>query len=267
MRSIVLILLLVALPCGAAEPLTDENVVRMVITGVAHDRITDRIRESVVAFDLSDEMVDEMKLAGVPDRIIQAMRERQLELNPPPEPETEESAHPALPALVVHLEFGNQPVLPKEIPEAMAEQAGIPADEASRRITAAALFVACTSPTHVPDHWRGKTPLGRDFVSAPRHRMLVFQPAFEPAGDRSAPVTLILPESIRLELESGEPHDLVFGLALEAGERYLAVFQLKLENLTLNEGDIHKAVSVVQKLTSTLDVKIKEVEYVPEAAE
>ena len=264
-QAAALSLLFLALPSLAGDsPLTDENIVRLVITGVSHDRIIEQIRSSETDFDLSDEMVEEMKLVGVPKRIIQAMRDRHLELNPPAASLPDEVAPPALPALVVHLEFKKQPVLPKALPEEVAKQAGIPVDDAGRRITAAALFAACTSPTHVPDHWRSKSPLGRDFVFTPRHRVLLFQPAFEPGGDKEhAFLKLVLPESVRLDLESGEAHNLVFGLAVEAGGRYLAVFQLKLENLILEEGDIHRAVSVVQPLTGILDVTIKQIEYRP----
>ncbi len=94
--------------------------------------------------------------------------------------------------------------------------------------------------------------------------MLLFEPAFEAGDDKPVAVKLVIPESIILELETDEPHDLVFGLAVEAGERYLAVFQLELSNFTLEEGDIHRAVAIVQKAARTLDVKIRKVEYVPE---
>ena len=253
-KIITLFLILLAIPAFSGDkPLTDEEIVRLMITGESHDGIITLIKTSATDFDLSDEMVDEMKLAGVPERIIQAMRERHLELNPPPEPIEVEI--PSLPALLVHLEFKKPPVLPKHVPEQLAERAGISLDEESRRISGAALFVACTSPTHVPDHWRGKSPLGRDFVFTPRHRMLAFEPS---------PVKLSFPESIRLELETDEPHNLVFGLAVEAGERYLAMFQMELGNVTLEEDDVHKAVSIVQQAVRTLDVKIRKVEYVPE---
>lgn len=268
LRRNLVILLLAALPVLAADkPLTDENIVRMVITGESTSSIIQRIRTSDTDFDLSEEMVEEMQIAGVPGAVIRAMQARHLELNPPAEPESGEIETPELPALVVHLEFKKQPVLPSALPEQVAEQAGIPIDEEGRRITGAALFVACTSATHVPDHWRGKSPLGRDFVFAPRHRMLLFEPAFEAGDGKPAPLKLALPESVRLELETGEPHDLVFGLAVEAGERYLAVFQLKLDNLTLNEGDIHKAVRVAQKVMRTLEVTIKQVGYEPPETE
>ncbi len=260
-----LLLILLAVPAFSGEkPLTDEEIVRRVITGESHDGIIALIKTGKTDFDLSDEMVEEMKLAGVPERIVQAMRERHLELNRPPEPETEEYEVPSPHALIIHLKFKKQPVLPKQVPEPLAERAGIPLDEESRRITGAALFVVCTSPTHVPDHWRGKSPLRRDFVFTPRHRMLVFEPAFEAGGDKPAPVKLTLPDSIRLELDPDEPHDLVFGLAVEAGERYLALFQRGLGNVTVEEGDIHKAVSIAQTGARTLDVTIRKVKYEPE---
>ena len=116
LQSAALILILLAGVAHAGEKLlTDEDIVRRVITGEPHERIISLIRESAVDFDLSDEMVEEMKLAGVPERIVQVMRERHLELYPPAETETEGIELPALPALVVHLEFKKQPVLPEAL--------------------------------------------------------------------------------------------------------------------------------------------------------
>mgnify|MGYP001821798804 CR=1 FL=1 len=265
---IVLALALITLPSlGADRPLTDEDIVRLVITGESADSIIALIRSSETDFDLADEMVEEMKLAGVPGRISEAMRQRHLEQTPAAEPSPEAVEIPSLPALVVHLEFKKQPVLPKTFPEEVAKQAGLREDEEGRRITGAALFVACTSATHVPDHWRGKSPLGRDFVFAPRHRMLLFEPAFQAGDGKPAPLKLALPESVRLELETGEPHDLVFGLAVEAGGRYLAIYQLRLDKFSMQEGDIHKAVRVAQKVMRTLEVTIKQVGYEPPETE
>ncbi len=156
----VLLMIVLASPAFSGEkPLTDEEIVRRVIAGESHDGIIALIKAGATDFDLSDEMVEEMKIAGVPEPILQAMRERHLELYPPPEPETDEYEVPSPPALIIHLKVKKPPVLPKETSGPIGGTGRtIQFDEESRQISGAALFVACTSPTHVPDHWRGSRP-------------------------------------------------------------------------------------------------------------
>jgi hypothetical protein len=162
---------------------------------------------------------------------------------------------------------------PAEVPPGMAKALELGSAEQDVAVTSAAYFVACTTAEHVPDHWRNKSPIGRDFIRMPRHRMLSFHPdtellAEEPAeqaaepeepqekpkkgrkkeerlsepapaktGPRPGRVKLFLPELLSLELEPGERHDLLVGIAAEIGGRYYMIVGAEVENLSLPAGE------------------------------
>ena len=88
-----------------ATPMTDEDVVRLYVSGVDPESIIERIRAAEVAFDISDEMLEELRAAGLPGELIQAMVERQRALDDeraPPE-EAEQTDSPPAPRLSVRL--------------------------------------------------------------------------------------------------------------------------------------------------------------------
>lgn len=226
-----------AWPLAAEEPMRDEDVVRMVIQGVPQADIVAEIRSRVTAFDLSDEMVDELKIAGVPAGVIAEMRRRQAEIDGPapdevvevPDPEAEYERPPVL-TLGITVRVGGKDVpdgepAVLEFPTAASDVVGNsleldPAPDA-RAIGSAATYVMCTTSTHVPDHWRRESSLGRDFLTVPRHRLLSFQPDATIAGEGGdARLRAAVPESIELSLETEVTHMLQVGVALEIGGRY-----------------------------------------------
>jgi len=240
--GIAVLALACAAPPGLAEeaaPLTLEDVVRRFVSGSKSSEIVQWIRGNNVDFDLNDEMIEELGLAGIPPEVIRAMRERQLELHPPPEPQataetTEEDD--SIPTLTLRLnpvadatEKRAAAHLLNAVPPPMAERLRL--KQPDSHITELAVYLLCTTPDHVPDHWRSQTPLGRDFVSVPRHKLLAFHPGAS-AGDetenatsdgqpvRLSKLTLELPETLEVELEPSVEHDLVLGLAVQIEERY-----------------------------------------------
>lgn len=242
-------------PRGAEPeaPMTDEDVVRLHVSGVGPESIIERIRAAEVAFDLSDEMLGELRAAGLPEELIRAMVERQRALDAErAEPgEAEQTGSPPVPRLGVRLNPDWEPragqqrpllrlldVIDPQTYEALRLRGEAP------RFTDAALVLACVTADHVPDHWRSKTPLGRDFVSTPRHRLLAFLPgatrvdvsrlrefasrlALSPGEREGLPelglLELELPAVIEVELEPGVIHDLILGVALQAEERYYLI--------------------------------------------
>jgi len=257
--AIVLALLLLAAPGGgpAAQdpepPLTDEDVVRLHVAGTPEERILERIRGSRVEFDLSDEMLRELRAAGLPEALIRAMVERQRELDAERAvPAGPEPAPPAAgPVLVVRL---NPDWKPKDerprpllsvldaIDPRLYEQLRLRGSEP--RFTDVAIVLACRTADHVPDQWRSKTPLGRDFINTPRHRLLAFLPgavrqeagrlrefasrmAAVPGEREALPelglLELEIPPAIEVELEPGVVHDLTLGIALQAEDRYYLI--------------------------------------------
>jgi hypothetical protein len=236
-----------------ATPMTDEDVVRLYVSGVGPESIIERIRAAEVTFDISEEMLEELRAAGLPEELIQAMVERQRALDAeraPPE-ETEETDSPPAPRLSVRLNPDWEPRDEQERPflcilDTIDQQTykALRLREEAPRFTDAALVLACLTADHVPDHWRGKTPLGRDFVSAPRHKLLAFLPgatrravgevrglamnlASLPGEREGRPepglLELELPAAIDVEIEPGLVHDLILGLALQTEERYYLI--------------------------------------------
>jgi hypothetical protein len=250
----------------AEQPLTDEDVVRMVVMGTPAADIVDRIRDSEVAFDLSDEMVGELRAAGIPNEIIQAMKERQRELDAeraPSDAEPAEAAAPEPPMLRIRLNPGWKPDEDQPRPRIRLLDTIDPATYENLRLrgtapqfTNVALVLLCRTQDHVPDHWRSKSPLGRDFVFTPRHKLLAFLPGVErkelgklqqlaselsvvPGQRGSLPVpgvlTYEIPESIEVPLEPGVIHDLTLGLAVQAEDRYFLVAADDRDETTLPE--------------------------------
>lgn len=250
-----------------AEPLRDEDVVRLMVAGTPVDRLIERVRTSEVDFDLSEEMLDELRRAGVPEELIEAMIERQRELHPPPEvPAPPAVETPAGPVLRVRLNPGWKPKEDQPRPLLrVLEQVPPEAAEALRLrpheqlFTDLAIVLLCRTATHVPDHWRNQTPLGRDFTAAPRHRLLAFLPgaqrtkagklrqslaklAMLPGERESLPelgvLELAVPERIEVEVATGEAHDLTLGIAVQVGaERYLLLAQDARDGLIVGDED------------------------------
>jgi hypothetical protein len=235
-------------------PMSDEEVVRQFVSGTGVDRIIELINGSDVAFDLSDEMLDELRAAGLPPGLIEAMIARQAELNEANAPVVveEPSAGSSL-RIRINPDGDDEQSAPLRvidlIDEATYEQLRL--RTADPTFTDMALFVACRTQDHVADQWRGQTPLGRDFISSKRHRMLHFHPGAEvvdlggwkkllklyrrPDGSAPKVLELALPPEIEIELEPGVAHDLTLGIALRAEERYYLIASDDLDGLVLQE--------------------------------
>jgi hypothetical protein len=208
-----------------ARPLRNEDVVRMLVAGRPAAEIVAAIRSADVSFDLSDEMAQELRVAGVPEGVLSAMRARQAEVDRarqasgPPDAASEAPAA-GKSAVVVTIRLDDH--------VARTLQAG--ASDEERKVTDLAMYLTCRTPDHVPDQWRSKSPLGRDFVSVSRHELLDFRrgasplPAKKPAAGPGPPalpgeqgaseggeLVLALPIELRGEIETGVPHDLVIG--------------------------------------------------------
>jgi hypothetical protein len=211
-------------------------------------------------------MVGELRAAGIPNEIIQAMKERQRELDAeraPSDAEPAEAAAPEPPMLRIRLNPGWKPDEDQPRPRIRLLDTIDPATYENLRLrgtapqfTNVALVLLCRTQDHVPDHWRSKSPLGRDFVFTPRHKLLAFLPGVErkelgklqqlaselsvvPGQRGSLPVpgvlTYEIPESIEVPLEPGVIHDLTLGLAVQAEDRYFLVAADDRDETTLPE--------------------------------
>jgi hypothetical protein len=239
-------------------PMRTEDVVRLLVQGSSTEEILSAIRSRPAVFDVSPDMQEELRVAGVSDEIIQAMIERMEELNPPPSPVEEPAAEadapaPPEPTLRIRLHPGRGDALPAvlrlegTVDSQLREAWQLDAAAEGTPFEDLAVYLVCRTATHVPDHWRSKSPLGRDFISMPRHRMLVFLTASEQAGESpgSGALELKLPGSLDVDLLPGEEHDLSLGIAIQAGGRYLRWTDDTWDELTVDaDGSrIHAALS------------------------
>ena len=237
-----------------SETMTLEDVVRLFVQGTSPEELIRQIENSRVDFDLAEEMLEELRLAGLSEDVIEAMERRQHELHPPEVPETAvvDEAVEEMAGLTVRLTLkggmnlraGDEDrglrLIDLVPPETLA-QLGVRDDQA--RITNVAVYVACHASTHVPDHWRGKTPLGRDFTSVTRNKLLAFHSEateetpgatkkamiaalLGPASpDAAKPIVLnlLVPVEIAIELDPTDEHDISVGVAVQIDDRYYRV--------------------------------------------
>jgi hypothetical protein len=217
---------------GAADAaLTNEDIVRMVASGSPESAVLDAIRTHAEAFDLTTDMVEELKLAGVSPAIIAAMRQKHAESAPPP-PSVERPARGKVPLLVT-LNGGTTIKVPAWADEDAKEKLRLPKENDQREVKDLAVFLGCVTSEHVPDLWRSKTPLGRDMSFVARHELLAFAPGDTPAGK---PPRLTIPARLEAEVDDSEPHDLVLGVAARIGDRWIQLGSTVLKKVTIAAG-------------------------------
>jgi hypothetical protein len=228
--------LLLAFSAAPQEaPLTNEDIVRMVASGTPEDEVRRTIHSHSEAFDLSSEMVDELKLAGVPQAIVEAMISRHAESAPSPAP-AQRATQGRVP-VIVSLNGGGGGLRTVHVPAWADEDAKdafhLPKETDQREVKDLAVFLACVSPEHVPDLWRSKSPLGRDMNAVTRHEMLAFVAGDTPSGK---PPQLVLPARLEAEVDDSEPHDFVLGIAARIGDRWIQLGAAVLKKTTVVPG-------------------------------
>jgi hypothetical protein len=248
-----------------APPLRNDAVVRLLVAGAPASEVIAKIRSAETAFDLSDEMKQELRLAGVPNAVLSAMSARQAEVDraraPAKPPDAAATAPPAegKAALVVTVRFAPGSgaaadlVFPARLDEAAAKALQVGPSRDDREVTDLAVFLACRTQDHVPDQWRIKSPLGRDFVSVPRHQILDFKPGASrvpaskappgfklpsppggrPPGPEPEVLVLKFPIELRADVEPGIVHDLIVGVAVRVGERFLEIAEARKDGVVV----------------------------------
>ncbi len=240
------------LPASEAteRPLTVERVVQLFVSGTPAGELILMLQQSPVDFDLTQEMVGELRAAGLPALLIENMQKRQAEIdraNAPPAEPTPAGETAPLPTLRILFNGGDQKDerrtirLFQGVDPALAEALGLRGEAPT--FTDMALFLGCRTADHVPDHWRSKSPMGRDFRLTPRHRLLAFLPGAErveaPARLRRkgetdlAVLELLIPDQIEVELEAEIVHDLTLGIAVQSDDRYYLVASDEWDGLIL----------------------------------
>jgi hypothetical protein len=279
---VALVLLALAASLSAARsadaepPLTQEEVVRRFAAGASEDELLRMIRTREAAFDLSEEMLHELRNAGLPESVLLAMRRRQDEAIRRRAEEADRLPADGAPLRVL---LGSGPSSSKQRtiriydevhPDlALVWKLGNAPEE--RRFTDIAVFLACRTPEHVPDGWREKTPLEWSAEPMLRHQMLAFAPGaqtdpdvflarfgfrpslgprtaegdgllattpVEPRGRRVGTLTYELPQALEVELTPGVAHDLSIGVALRVGDTYYPWAVSALDGVVLEESGL-----------------------------
>lgn len=218
-RAIAMLLALIA------TPLTEEEVVRMFAAGQPTAVILDEIGRRPQHFVLDGEILEELRAAGLPPQIIEAMRARKAEAESGARSTaaTPEASQEARAPLHILLNPERRPGKPERLLGAgkvgfeLGRALGLEPALVGSDFEDLAIVLACLSPTHVPDHWRSTSPLGRDFGRMPRHEVLSFH-----AGALRVEHTLELeiPASLEALLDPGAAHDLLLGVAAQIGGRF-----------------------------------------------
>jgi hypothetical protein len=232
-----------------AKPMSNEDVVRMVAAGSPESEVLDAVRTRPSAFDVSEEMIQELRLAGVPESVLTAMKARAV----PPAPPAAD--RPPRGTVRIAVTLGAKTLkCPAYADEDLKTRLHLPKETEERQVKDLAVFLACTTSEHVPDLWRGKTPLGRDMTGTSRHEMLLFVAGDTPEGK---PPSLVLPDALRADVDDVEPHDLVLGVAARIGDRWYTLSSTKPLKVDVAKGVPALAGRVTKRGAFGFEVELK----------
>ena len=195
------------------NPLTNEDIVRMLMTGTPESEVLATIEARRVDFDLSTEMIHELRTAGVSDRVLDTMRRRQASMpraEPPPLPRPAPERTGTLRLEFAAGDEGDKPselsaIALRKLPKGLERRGGEEVGEMSDM----ALAILCTTADHVPDHWDTRSPL----QGAPRHELLQFIPGSATEKVKGHEILYLdRKESYELELGAGS-HNIVVAAA------------------------------------------------------
>ncbi len=189
---------LVMMPSVGGEEgntVTNVDVVRMTASGIPEKEIIRAILEApATAFDLDREVLQEMRMVGVSEAVIDAMKRAQKKR---PASGVPAQAPGQAAAARLELRFEGDPNA-----DAMTRTAVYFAADPNDTAISMIFFVVCVEPTHVPDFWRTKSPLPE---GSPRHAMLWSHEASSPyetkRGLKNLPlVSLDVPREVSVDV-------------------------------------------------------------------
>jgi hypothetical protein len=199
------------------------------------EEILEWIESSPVRFDVSPDVLAELRIAGVPEKVIQAMILRARATAAPPEVPAEEREEHGWIEIAFEEEPGEPPAASTIV---LPEKTKLPERGEEPEPLELAFMVVCTNPTHVPGFWKGLSPAPDVFR---RHRVLFFREgtaSLESERERKL-IYLVHPPAWRFEVAAGIHRGYV-GVAAKLGddETYDAAIAAPFEDLTVEEGRV-----------------------------
>jgi hypothetical protein len=209
-------LLLAATLAAADTPMTDDEVVRRLAAGEPAEAILADVQRRPPAFDVSEDMLAELRAAGVPERLLQAMIARAAQA--PAAPAATTAAAPPMAELRLTPVDLTVTVSRRIDPQVVAELE-LPAG--ALEADALALAVFCTAHDH-DDPGVLRWPAGRMPKGLADGRLLALFPAAE--GDSSgSKLRVSLPNPMVVPLLAGVSHDILVAALLRAGGMWVVL--------------------------------------------
>jgi len=259
--TIVAVVLALASMLGADGPMTEEEVVRMFVAGATEPEILREIERREPDFDVSPEMLEELRKVDLPESVIAAMVQRHdaVAIEEPPEPAPPAPKGPPVLRVVINPDRSSDKPsflsIREEVDPQLAAEWELGNAPGDRTFAGIALYLACVADDHVPHQWRSKSPLGRDFFSTSRHRMLAFEAVSSPDDRLGGKLKLELPRSIESVMEPGETHDVILGVALQVAGRYYNWISDSSPGVTVGPDDVTLGAVVKGKGTGSFKVR------------
>jgi len=218
---------------GETPPLTNQEIVRMVASGMATDRILARIAESRCSFDLDPEMIAELRVAGVPEAVVEAMKGRA----PSGAPASPGAKPGSQPRGWVEIAFDDDPGLEPAANSTEVPAIAVDPNSKTRHPVELAFVLTCDRPDHVPDFWDESSPLGS---FAGRHQVLFFQAATSAPDERKKGrprIYLPHPAAWKFEVDAGQHRGFVAVAGRAVGEgKYAPIVAAAYATLVVAEG-------------------------------
>ena len=233
-------LLLAAALAAADAPMTDDEVVRRLAAGEPVEAILADVQRRPPAFDVSEDMLAELRAAGVPETLLQAMVARAAAAPAapatatPPPPMTELRLTPVDLTVAVSRRLDPQLIAELELPAGALE-----AD-------ALAVAVFCTARDH-DDPGVLRWPEGRQPKGFADGRLLAFFPATE-GGSTGSKLRVSLPNPRVVPLLAGVSHDILVAAVMRAGGAWVVLTRDDLPGARAAPGSFTSAEMRVKKM-------------------
>lgn len=237
---------------AGAAPLTNVDIVRMVMAGLPDSTIIERIRSGPSAFETAPEILHELREAGVSEEVIAEMIARSPAAAAPPPPGDLSGGKPGFLELILEVDPGKEPasssiVAPARAAPLILEEGPRISEEPGEAVPVSLAFVVtCAVSTHVPDHWSSQSRVGRLIG---RHREVFFQEATAPVPGQEQFVYLAHPGRWRIPMEPGTHRGHMGGAVRTGGDggEYLELYVVPYEGLVIRPG---AATRVTLRMTS-----------------